>query len=187
MKLPGHANKWGSAVLGVVSLLLVVNLVAQYRAMQPAGKYQPAVAAGAGNGPAVKATGLSRATSDLTKYDPQVHLEALKAQDSRPLPDEDRNPFEFVGGAPSAPAPLAAAAPVAPAPPPPPPPPLKAIGYNELPNGEKDVMISYNDDVVVAHEGDMIGSKFKLVKVDPSKVVVEDESTHKTIELPIPQ
>ena len=35
MKLPAGIEKWGSVVLGVLSLLLVANLVGQYRGMQP--------------------------------------------------------------------------------------------------------------------------------------------------------
>ena len=93
-------------MLGVVSLLLVVNLVAQYRGMQPGNsRAHPAPASGS---PTRAGKGSSHAADDLAQYDPDVHFDALKALDSRPLPDEDRNPFEFVGGAPP-PAPKAAA------------------------------------------------------------------------------
>ena len=61
------------------------------------------------------------------------------------------------------------------------------MGYNELPGGKKEAMVTYNDDLVVVHEGDMIGTKFKVVTINPTMVVVEDGETHKTIELPFPQ
>ena len=48
-------------------------------------------------------------------------------------------------------------------------------------------MVTYNDDLVVVHEGDLIGAKFKVVKIDPSMVVVEDGETHKDLQLPFPQ
>jgi ribosomal protein L24 len=64
---------------------------------------------------------------------------------------------------------------------------LKAVGYNELPGGKKEAMVTYNDDLVVVHEGDLIGAKFKVVKIDPSMVVVEDGETHKDLQLPFPQ
>jgi hypothetical protein len=184
MKLPAGINKWGSAVLGVVSLLLVGHLVVQYRGMQPGNSRVNTSPASASPTRAGKAS--AHAADDLAQYDPDVHFDALKALDSRPLPDEDRNPFDFVGGA-------APEAPHAPAPPPsapppaPPPPPLKAMGYNELPGGKKEAMVTYNDDLVVVHEGELIGTKFKVVKIDPSKVVVEDGDTHQTLELPFPQ
>jgi hypothetical protein len=184
MKLPPGINKWGSAVLGVVAVLLVVNLVAQYRAMQPGNSHATSARPITPIPRAAKAS--SHVTSDLAQYDPDVHFDALKKLDSRPLPDEDRNPFEFVGeAAPAAPKPEAPKPVLPPAPPPPP--PLKAMGYNELPGGKKEAMVTYNEDLVVVHEGDLIGTKFKVVKIDPSMVVVEDGETKKNIELPFPQ
>ena len=189
MKLPAGIQKWGAAVLGLVSLLLVINLVAQYREMEPGHFHAHLVKASGSPTRVVKDT--SHAADDLAKYDPDIHFATLKALDSRPLPDEERNPFEFVGGPPLLIA-QAAAAPGAPkaapaTPPPPPPPPLKAAGYNELPGGQKEAMVTYNDDLVVVHEGDLIGTKFKVVKITPTMVVVEDGDTHQNLELPFPQ
>ncbi len=184
MKLPAGMNKWGVPVLAIVSLLLVVNLVAQYRDLQPAkARLAPVGAAHTTHGLQKRS---SHAADDLAKYDPNVRFDQLKALDSRPLPDDDRDPFEPIGGAPVAIVPNKAPAPVAVAPAPPPPPPLKAMGYNELPGGQKEAMISFNDDVVVAHEGDMIGAKYKVVKIDPAKIVMENGDTHENFDLPFP-
>lgn len=192
MKLPTSMNKWVPVVLGVVSALLVANLVTEYRGMQPGNAKVQHVRATTpvARTAAVGAKGSSHPADDLAKYDPTVHFAALKAQDSRPLPDEDRNPFQFVGEV--APVAQRAAPPppnVTPPPPPapPPPPPLKAMGYNELPGGKKEAMVTYNDDLQVVHEGDVIGTRFKVVTISPATVVVEDEKDHKTIELPFPQ
>lgn len=130
----------------------------------------------------------SHAADDLAQFDPSVHFDALKSLDSRPLPDEDRDPFHFVGGGSVAPVVAQAAGPapqVAPAPPPPP--PLKAVGYNELPGGGKEAMVTFNDDLQVVHEGDTVGDKFKVLTISPSMVVVENGDTHEKIELPIAQ
>jgi hypothetical protein len=184
MKLPSSISKWGPAMLGVVSAFLVVNLVTQYRGMQPGNSRAHAVSKNASIPPAGK--GLSHAADDLAKYDPSVHFAALKAQDSRPLPDEDRNPFAFVGGA----APEVVHPPTPPPPPPPAPPappPLKAMGYNELPGGKKEAMLTYNDELDVVHEGDIIGTRYKVVTINPTMIVVEDGQEHRTIELPFPQ
>jgi hypothetical protein len=184
MKLPAGIDKWGSAVLGVVSVLLVANLVTQYRAMQPGNSRAKSAPGSVSSLRVAKVS--PHATDDLAKYDPDVHFVALKKLDSRPLPDEDRNPFEFVGEA--APPPPQAPAPPPKAPPAPPPPlPLKAEGYNELPGGKREAMVTYNDDLQMVHEGDMIGTRFKVVKIDPSKIVVQDGDTQKTLELPFPQ
>jgi hypothetical protein len=185
MKLPAGINQWGSAVLGVVSFILVAKLVAQYRAMQPGhSQTHPATASVSSKR---TAKGPSHVADDLAQYDPEIHFDALKALDSRPLPDEDRNPFEFAGGPPPAPPKPAEPPKPAPAPPPPPPLPLKAMGYNELPGGKKEAIVSLNDDVEMVHEGEMIGTRFKVLKIDPAKVVVEDGEDKKTVELPFPQ
>jgi len=184
MKLPAGIDKWGSALLGLVSLLLVVHLVTQYRGWQ-SGTSRAHAAAASGSTRRV-GKGSSPDTQDLAQYDSTVHFAALKALDSRPLPDEDRNPFVYVGEA-APPPPKAPAPPPAAPPAPPPPPPLKAAGYNELPGGKGEAMVTYNDDLEVVHEGDMIGNKFRVVKITPTTVVVEDGETHKTLELQVPQ
>ena len=75
-----------------------------------------------------------------------------------------------------------------PAPAPPPPPlPLKAVGYNELPGGNKEAIVTYNEDVQMVHEGDVIASRFKILKINPTMLTVEDDHTHETLQLPFPQ
>jgi len=199
MNLPVGINKWGVAVLGVVCFFLVAHLVAQFRTLQPGKSHAHLVAQGAPPKPVEK--GSDHSADDLDRYDPDVHFDALKKLDSRPLPDEDRLPFDsgLVAPAP-APSPSRAAAPTAPGAPapvsaepaPPPPPPLKAVGYNELPGGQKEAMVTFTegehkDDMVVVHEGEQIGTRFKVTKIDSTMVVVEDGDTHKSIELPFPQ
>jgi hypothetical protein len=184
MKLPPGIDKWGSAVLGVVSLLLVANLVAQYRGMQPRSSHAHPAPASAPSTHEGKES--SHVTDDLAQYDPTVHFPSLKALDSRPLPDEDRNPFEFAGVALPPPPPPPPPPPTV-QPPPPPPLPLKAMGYNELPGGKKEAMVIYNDDLEVVHEGDMIGTRFKVLKINPTSISVQDGDTQKTIELAFPQ
>jgi len=186
MRITGGMRNLVVAVLGVVSTVLVINVVTQYRALQPG--YSRAQNAPAIPPPARAGKRSSQALEDLARYDPSVNFAGLKKLDSRPLPDEERNPFEYVGGAAPRPPTANEQKPEVPAPPPaPPPPPLKAVGFNELPGGKKEAMVTFNDDLVVVHEGDMVGTQFKVVKIDPSKVVVEDGTNHQTLDLPFPQ
>jgi hypothetical protein len=188
MKLPAGTEKLAIGVMGVVSLLLAWNLVSQYRAMQPGISHAHAHPITASTKPVRAAKTPSHAVDDLVQYDPDLHLAALSAQDSRPLPDEDRDPFDFVGGAVAPVSGGTVVAAQAPPPPPPPPPlPVKAVGYNDLPGGGKEAMVTFNDDVVVVHEGDTIGTKYKVVKINPTMVVIEDGDTHESHELPFPQ
>jgi len=173
-----------------VSLALAVNLVLHIsrghaRDTRPRATTPPR--AKATTLPAPKApAGKQKVSDELSRYDPVVKLDLLKELDDRPLPVLDRNPFEFV----SAPAPVALAQNVpptqAPQPPPPPPVTLKPIGYSEGKGGVKEAMVSDEDQVFVVHEGDSVGTRYKVIKITPTVITVEDTTIHQTVDLPIP-
>jgi len=170
--------------MGFVCILLGAHLVRQYRALAPHSYSHAQPPASRRVSQAGKES--RRASDELAQFDPSLHLETLNGLDSRPLPREGRNPFAFVEPPPPPAAKQAALAP-APAPPAPPPVPLKPMGYNELPGGKKEAIVTYNDDVQVVHEGDVVASRFKIVRITPTELVVEDGETHQTLEMPFPQ
>ena len=190
MKATGYIEKWGAGVLGAVSLALLVNLVVQINRGH-AGDRRPRATtpprAKATTLPSAKAPAGKQSVSDeLSRYDPVVKLDLLKELEGRPLPELDRNPFEFVGAPANAtPAQTAAAAPAA-QPPPPPPVTLKPMGYSEGKGGVKEAMVSDEDQVFVVHEGDSIGTRYKVIKITPTVITVEDATTHQTVDLPVP-
>jgi hypothetical protein len=191
MKVTGNIEKWGVGVLGIVSLALVVHLVLQFsggRADDTRHRAGTAARAKANTLPDSQAgIGKQKIPDELSRYDPLVKLELLKEIEDRPLPKLDRNPFEFVA-APARRSPgqmMAAAAP----PPPPPPPPvtLKPMGYSEGKGGVKEAMVSDEDQVFVVHEGDSVGTRYKVIKITPTVITVEDATLHQTVDLPVPQ
>jgi len=190
MKATGYIEKWGAGVLGAVSLALLVNLVVQINRGH-AGDRRPRATtpprAKATTLPSAKAPAGKQSVSDeLSRYDPVVKLDLLKELEGRPLPELDRNPFEFVGAPANAtPAQTAAAAPAA-QPPPPPPVTLKPMGYSEGKGGVKEAMVSDEDQVFVVHEGDSIGTRYKVIKITPTVITVEDDTIHQTVDLPVP-
>ena len=187
MKLPAGINQWLTGILGLVSVLLIAHLVGQITNPRPVRSTPLPTAGRAARASAAKAPARS-GPDDLARYDPSIHLEALKQLASRGLPEENRNPFDYAGAAPAKVAEAAAPTAAAPAPPPPPPPPpIKARGYNEGPGGSKSAFVSFQDQAQEVQEGDTVGSKFKVVKITPTAVTVEDAETHQTTELPIPQ
>ena len=205
MKLGGQTEKWVIGILGVVSLLLIVRLVVQYNQMRatvryPAVRTRPRAGAGApaGTGAAVvKQPSKPRVPDDLSIYNSIVEVDLLKKYEDRPLPELHRDPFTFVAVAapPRAQAPGVAAAP----PPAPPPPPLnlKIMGYTEGKGSADEAMVelcaascetsSPDDQVLVVHAGDAVGSRYKVIKINPTVVTVEDAAIHQTVDLPIPQ
>lgn len=192
MKVTGHLEKWGAGVLGVVSLALLVNLIVQLK-RPSAGNAHPQVKVSSGiatpTPPAGKATtGRPKEPKELvelSRYDPTLDLDLLKKLDDRPLPDLKRNPFEFVTPPVKA-GPLHAAAAAA-APPPPPPVDLKPMGYSEGAGGIKEAMVSSEDQIIVVHAGDSVGTRYKIIKITSTALTVEDATAHQTIDLPIPQ
>jgi hypothetical protein len=75
-------------------------------------------------------------------------------------------------------------------PPPPPPPPaidLKFFGYTARQSGVRRAFLLKGDDVFVASEGDVVDHRYKVVKIAPMSVQVEDIPYANTQSLPLVQ
>jgi len=73
-----------------------------------------------------------------------------------------------------------------PAPPPPPPPiPLKFYGFSGNKSGPKQVFLSKGDDIFVAKEGQIIDRRYRILKISPNSVEVEDVLTNNRQTLPL--
>jgi len=183
MKKREQLSKWAAGFLGVVCLFLLFNLVRSFSQIK-AGTARTAGTAAV----AAKAEARSAAASGgerLSRYDPELKLNLLKKLQNRPLPQMGRDPFAYTAAA--RPAPAAAPQEAAAAPAPPPPPPLKAMGYMDMAGGVREAYVSFEEQVYSVHEGDTIASKFKVLKVTPTQVEVQDVSSSETIKLPIAQ
>jgi len=206
MNSTARTEKWAAIGLGVVSLFLIVRLVVQYNQVRVGAKRRAAVipvkpvhrgTAGTGIGPshakpaslpgAKAAAGKQKPPDELLRYNSVVKLDLLKEFEERPLPELKRDPFEFV----SVPTPASRAQTPgqvpAPAPPPPPPVTLKVMGYSEGAGGASEAMVSDEDQVFVVHAGDSVGARYKVIKITPTTVTVEDATVHQTVDLPVPQ
>jgi hypothetical protein len=188
----GQFQKWGAGVLGVVSCALLVRLFFQINGVR-AGNRRPRATASqqvkATRSSGGKAPAASQSAPDeLARYNSDVKLDLLKQLEDRPLPELGRDPFEFAGVAPAKAAPVSTAAPPPAAPPPAPPPvSLKPMGYSEGKGGVKEAMVSDEDQVYVVHEGDSVGTRYKVIKITPTAITIEDATLHQTVDLPIPQ
>jgi hypothetical protein len=172
-----------------VSLALLVNLLENSRDVRAGAPHPPLPA----NPAEQRAPASSRKTGDDERFQSQLHLDVLDDLDARPLPDIDRNPFEF--GVPKlTPRQIEAAkiqeaqkAAVQNQPPPPPAVTLKVLGFGEKADGSREAYLSDEDQIYVVHEGEPVGSRFKVMKIQPTFVEVQDASANQTIQLPIPQ
>ncbi|MBI4167112.1 MAG: hypothetical protein HY508_15410 [Acidobacteria bacterium] len=185
MTINRQSEKWITAGLGLVALVLVVNMV--FRGKPAPNQIKGATAAKPSTASPKKEQS-QRAWEELTRYDPALSLEELKSIQERPEAKLKRNPFEFVARETSAapvpdgpaPAPTTPQPPAAPAPP-----PLKAVGYTQSGGGPGEAFVTLQDELYVVHEGESFAKRFRVNKLSPAAVEVFDETTQQTIRLPI--
>lgn len=143
-----------------------------------------------------------------------LHLDELAQLNGRPLPDFERNPFQY-GPTPEEVKAQKQAAELAtnpppPVAPPPPPVPFRAIGYQQAANGQRVAYLCISGGGAAAgpaapgatgaagtcaedqapyavREGQEFGQHFKVLRITDSMVEVQDESYHQTVQLPFPQ
>jgi hypothetical protein len=112
--------------------------------------------------------------------DPTLKLDLLASSEQTIYEGNGRN--IFVSHAedipqPKAPAITDAAAeqPYTPPPPPPPPPiPLKFFGFASKPGEPKRVFLQQNEDIFVAGEGEIVNRRYKVIRIAPSSVEIQD-------------
>lgn len=63
---------------------------------------------------------------------------------------------------------------VLPAPPPPAPIPLKFFGFASQPGEAKRIFLSEGEDVFVAGEGDIVDRRYKVIRIAPNSVEIQD-------------
>jgi Tol biopolymer transport system component len=61
---------------------------------------------------------------------------------------------------------------------------LQALGYAEIAGGERQAYITEGDQLYTVREGDSFAGKYKLLKLTPSLVEIENKDSHTTTQLP---
>jgi hypothetical protein len=189
-------------VLGVLAFGMVV-----YRIANPAGS-PPPPAAMAGQ-PAMNPTApasqpAARRTTQTTKaptgkkaapapvsLDPTLQLGLLRASEDTKYTGAGRNIFEAEIDIPKPIAPVVPEAKVEPQGPPPPPPPppinLKFFGFASKPGEPKRIFLSKGEDVFIAGEGDIVDRRYKVLRIGPSSVEIEDVLNNNRQSIPLTQ
>lgn len=196
-----------AAVLGVVVLGLVIyNLVNVFgggSSPTPAAVQAPAAApariiparTGASATPraaAVRAHEATKIAGPMAGLDPTLHPEVMAQAESIEYTGKGRNIFSMFSepviektNAPIRPQPVAPQPP--PGPPPPPPIDLKFFGYETHQGGARKAFLLHGDDVFIAAEGDVVDHHYKVVKIAPLSVQIQDIPYNNTQTLPLIQ
>jgi hypothetical protein len=81
--------------------------------------------------------------------------------------------------------------PITPSPPPGPPPPppinLKFFGFASKPGEPKKIFLSQGEDVFIAGEGEMVDRRYKILRISPMSVEVEDVLNNNRQSIPLTQ
>jgi len=177
--------------LGLIVLYLVVKtIIGNFGGSTPAPP-PPAVVqtpAARSTPPAATATaspGVHEATklaNNANNLDPTLHPELMAQAESLEYTGAGRNIFSLSSAPVEIPKPLASArvnqasaVPTGPPPPAPPPPiDLKFFGYSARQSGLRRAFLLKGDDVFIASEGDVVDHRYKVVKIAPTSIQVED-------------
>ncbi len=62
---------------------------------------------------------------------------------------------------------------------------LKVVGYVENPGERRSVVVSDGIEVHVVHQGDMFDERYKVVRVEPGVIEIDDTANQQTLNLPI--
>jgi hypothetical protein len=188
-------------VLGVVVLGCVVYIYYQFAAptptTQPSAPVVTTSAPATGSGlpaGAGKAGGVPVLLT-AAQMDPTLHMEAMKVTESLEYAGSGRNIFSPNSAPPSRPIPApmkpvrtAAAGPPVPMGPPPkpamPPIDLKLFGTS-MRDGARKAFLLHGEDVYHAGDGEIVGRRYKVIKVGTTTVVVEDLPNNNQQTLPL--
>ena len=190
MKL-GTENKTKTVV--AAGLLLVAALV-MYNWLSSSNDSAPSPAAtkvATGVNSAAKTSGkpAARKTGPVVlaqSLDLTLRVELLKTSENVTYKGSGRDIFQNQPEPPPVPKEIQPVINTGPPPPPPPPPiPLKFYGFTGNKSGPKEVFLSKGDDIFIAKEGQIIDRRYKIIKIGPNSVEVEDVLTNNRQTLPL--
>jgi hypothetical protein len=159
------------------------------RPAAPAAAPAPA----AGSAPAAAYPHQAVQIASSSALDPALHPEVMAQAERTTYNGNGRNIFSPDSAAPPAaiPKPIAAIRPSEPAapvgPPPPPPVDLKFYGYTGPHDGKREIFLLHGDDIFLAHEGDVVDRRYRVVSIKPLSVEIEDIPYHNTQSVPLSQ
>jgi hypothetical protein len=137
--------------------------------------------------PAVHSAAPGGMEQSLSSLDPALRTDLLKDEEDTKYESKGRNIFLLTADIPPVITPVIKKdlEPIYTPPPPPPPIPLKAFGYAARPGEAKRVFLSRDQDIWVAKEGDVVDRRYRIVRINPNSVEVEDVLSNNRQSIPM--
>jgi len=189
----GAENRKKAIIAGALMLVAILVLGNAFFGGPESSSSSTAVSAGNSAAPSpvppVRKGGKKAAAP--RSLDPTLRFDWLKASEDKKYEGNSRNIFR----AEAEPVPQ----PIAPVvdnqaqntgpPPPPPPPPitLKFFGFANKAGEPKKVFLSQGEDVFIAREGDIVDRRYRVVRISPSSVEIEDVLNNNRQNIPLTQ
>ncbi len=189
MKL-GTENKTKTAIaagLLLVAAFLLYNWMHSSDDAAATATAAPAASAPSGAAPKAVKAGAHKAGPVVLaqSLDPTLRLDLLKSSEDVTYKGSGRDIFSSQPPPPEIPKVTKPVITAPPPPPPPPPIPLKFYGFSGNKSGPKQVFLSKGDDIFIAKEGQVIDRRYKILKIGPNAVEVEDVLTNNRQTLPL--
>lgn len=174
--------------------LLVVAVFALYNWLSSSGDSAPATTKAPVAVPTVTTTATNKSAKGAKKtgpvvlaqsLDPTLRIDLLKSSEDMSYKGSGRDIFQNQPEPPPIPKPVVDPMPKVTTPPPPPPIPLKFYGFSGNKSGPKQVFLSKGEDIFIAKEGQIVDRRYKIVKIGPNSVEVEDVLTNNRQTLPL--
>ena len=180
--------------LGIMVALALVAVFMLFRTLNTPGS-QAATAnvstpTATRQSPEQRRTQRARGAQLTSNLDPTLRLDLLAASEQTAYKGTGRNIFK------PQPEPVIAKIPqeekkildyTVPKPPPPPPINMKFFGFANKPGEPKRVFLAQGDDVFIAGEGEIVNRRYRVVRISPASVEVEDVLTNHSENLPLTQ
>jgi hypothetical protein len=123
--------------------------------------------------------------------DPTLRTDLLKNSEEAAYKGSGRNIFEEQLAPPPIEKPKQSVVvpppPVVVTPPPPPPIPLKFYGFANKPGQAKAIFLANGDDIFIGHEGEIVNRRYKIIRIHPTQVEIEDVLNNNRQTIPLTQ
>jgi hypothetical protein len=173
MKIGAEDKKKLYAMLGLLAVAVLL-LVRFFTSLTPG----TTVAASIPNPASGQANAANRGKATEPPLDPTLRIDLLRNSEGAEYKGSGRNIFEEYEA--PLPQPKQQVVVLPPKPPPPPPPalpppiPLKFYGFANKPGQPRSVFLANGDDIFIGREGDIVNRRYKIVRIQPTQVEIED-------------